>query len=203
MRLKLLLNIENFQNHTIYTAEHSDIKDCYREQVIFLQDWVAYTPFAGKLLTHILKILGGIPIEGEESVPKGETVYLEKPPMVVKENTNASLQTSNPFEITRGAREALAKDNNERQFDSQKLDEGEWEGTDEEMLLGATISAETDKAILVVNHGHQKWIPKQYLIIKDLMVDNGKWKNPVDIKVSKGGGWVLKKPWDVYVEMGR
>ncbi len=71
------------------------------------------------------------------------------------------------------------------------------------MLLGTTISAETNKAILVVNHGHQKWIPKQYLVIKDLMADNGKWKNPVDIKVSKDGGWVLKKPWDVYVEMVR
>ncbi|HEC40837.1 hypothetical protein LCGC14_0938110 [marine sediment metagenome] len=87
MRLKLLLNIENFQNHTIYTAEHSDIKDCYREQVIFLQDWVAYTPFAGKLLTHILKILGEIPIEGgqlkaeEDATPEFKYVETENEPV--------------------------------------------------------------------------------------------------------------------------
>ncbi len=100
MKLKLLLNIKNFQNHTIYTAEHSDIKDCYREQVIFLQDWVVYTPYAGKLLTHILKILGEIPIEGETPVPTGETVSLEKPPTVVKSVPICTGQDSNPLDYS-------------------------------------------------------------------------------------------------------
>ena len=34
--------------------------------------------------------------EGENSVPKRETVSLEKPRMVIKENTNDSLQNSRP-----------------------------------------------------------------------------------------------------------
>ena len=104
MRLKLLLNIENFQNVTHYTAEHSDIKDCYREQVIFLQDWVAYTPYAGKLLTHILKILGEIPVGEISVVPEGRVDIVKVKPVkdasLGKSLNNSIPADSNPFEYS-------------------------------------------------------------------------------------------------------
>lgn len=61
MRLTLKLNLgsDTYENLELQTNEYEYIEDCYREQVIFLQGWVEFTPFAQPLLDHILRLLGG------------------------------------------------------------------------------------------------------------------------------------------------
>ena len=64
-------------------------------------------------------------------------------------------------------------------------------------LTGVEPMVETDKAVLVVKNNYQKWIPKQYLVGDYMMGVT------VDLKLSKGGAWVLKKTWDPYKEVER
>lgn len=61
MRLTLKLNLgaDTYENQEFESNEYEYIVDCYREQVIFLQGWVEFTPFAQPLLDHILRLLGG------------------------------------------------------------------------------------------------------------------------------------------------
>ena len=48
-------------------------------------------------------------MEGEKSVPKGETVYLEKPPMDVKSAPHCAGQTSKPSQAQRELRRRASK----------------------------------------------------------------------------------------------
>lgn len=61
-------------------------------------------------------------------------------------------------------------------------------------LKGIHTRFKTEKALLVVKNGYQKWIPLQYLV--------GEYEIgvTVDIKLNKGGVWVAKKPWEEYKE---
>ena len=70
MKVKLLLNLENYQNITFVSNEGMDRLASYEELLPCVEDWIGYSPHALKLANHIRKILGLDPHEVEYEEPK-------------------------------------------------------------------------------------------------------------------------------------
>jgi hypothetical protein len=85
MKLKLKLNIENFQNIEITTNEYKNLYRCYAEIGDFLEDWIDITGHAQKLYEHIEVVLsqlsnaGRVNEDPQDEVEKSGEVLRQHP----------------------------------------------------------------------------------------------------------------------------
>ena len=62
------------------------------------------------------------------------------------------------------------------------------------------VMAKTDKAILVVKNGHQKWVPLSFISEEQKIEEKGFTIGSIyDIKLLDDKGWILDKGWEKYV----
>ena len=87
MKVKLLVNLENFQNIEFVSIESINRLDPYEEILPYVEDWIGYngSPHPLKLANHIRKILGLDPHEVEyEGLTVVEEVEIKKQPKSTK-----------------------------------------------------------------------------------------------------------------------
>lgn len=83
-KIELLVNLENFQNITFFANEGKDRLEVYEELLVYVEDWIGYSPFALKLANHIRKILQLDPYEVVNSLEVVEEVVIKKQPKSTK-----------------------------------------------------------------------------------------------------------------------
>ena len=69
--MKIKLNLEHFQNITLYAPKELDKEGQYVVLLEQVEDWIGFTPHAKPLANHLRKILGLQPYISDEG--KGET----------------------------------------------------------------------------------------------------------------------------------
>ena len=85
MKIKLLINLENYQNITFVSNNGKSRLDAYEMLLICVEDWVGYSPHALKIVNHIRKILSLDPYEVVyEDLEVVQEVEIKKQPKSTK-----------------------------------------------------------------------------------------------------------------------